>query len=78
MEYDYYFNHYKCEIEKSIMNDYKKFYISLIKSEFPEEKEKNIIKIFNEADNISRYTGNMINAIKMTIEALSLEEVEEL
>ena len=60
------------------MNDYKNFYISLIKSEFPEEKEKNIIKIFNEADNISRYTGNMINAIKMAIEALSLEEVEEL
>ncbi len=78
LEYDYYFNHYKCEIEKSIMNDYKNFYISLIKSEFPEEKEKNIIKIFNEADNISRYTGNMINAIKMAIEALSLEEVEEL
>ena len=78
LEYDYYFNHYKCEIEKSIMNDYKNFYISLIKSEFPEKKEKNIIKIFNEADNISRYTGNMINAIKMAIEALSLEEVEEL
>ena len=78
LEYDYYFNHYKCEIEKSIMNDYKKFYISLIKSEFPEEKEKNIIKIFNEADNVSRYTGNMINAIKMAIETLSLEEVEEL
>ena len=69
------------KIEHMKRDNYSMFVKSLISREYNIVNDTELSDIyykFIEDDNISRYTGNMINAIKMTIEALSLEEVEEL